>query len=69
MRAEMIFVSGKQTLAEYETPHGALVMPLITTSLKNGLNENGGELDIRYTLKTENGDMDFVLNVSYETPC
>jgi uncharacterized beta-barrel protein YwiB (DUF1934 family) len=51
---DMIFQEAYKHHFLYETPLGALTMGIDTHSLKLGLGENGGKLQIRYDIDVDN---------------
>ena len=51
---EMYFEPGKPHLSLYETPMGALTVEIVTEKLAHKLNEQGGILNIKYTIAVEN---------------
>ena len=48
--AEMRFKKGTNEISMYDTPYGMLEIKLETKDLKVDLNDNGGEVEIRYNL-------------------
>ena len=51
---EMYFEPGKPHLSLYETPMGALTVEIVTEKLAHKLSEQGGILNIKYTIAVEN---------------
>lgn len=53
VNSEMIFEAGKKHFFAYDTPFGAFTMGINTHQLHSRLNENGGDVDIRYAIDME----------------
>ena len=48
--SKMIFMEGKLNVFLYNTPWGSMTMGIDTHKIESSLNENGGSIDIDYTL-------------------
>ena len=49
----MVFVEGRRNIFLYETPFGSATIGIDTHKITNTLNEQGGELNIAYSLYFE----------------
>lgn len=52
--AQMVFEEKKKHLFAYETPFGATTMGVDTRSIVSKLGENGGNLEIKYSVDMDN---------------
>lgn len=50
MRSQLMLEKGKRHQCVYQTVAGDLMIGVFTKTLKNGLNEKGGTLEVSYTL-------------------
>lgn len=50
LSSKMVFVEGKQNVFLYNTPYGSATLGIDTHKITSSLNEQGGELDIDYTM-------------------
>ena len=50
LNSRMYIKSGQRHICHYETGHGTITMGIIGEVIKNGLNADGGELYMSYTL-------------------
>ena len=48
--SKMIFVEGKMSVFLYNTPYGSMTMGIDTHKIENSLTEQGGNIEIDYTL-------------------
>ena len=53
MNAQMVFEQGKKHVFLYETPFGATSMGIDTRRLTHGMGEDGGEMEINYTIDVD----------------
>jgi len=53
VNSQMVFEEGKQHTSLYETPYGELSVDIHTRSIRHTLSENGGLLDIRYSISVD----------------
>lgn len=51
---QMIFEKGKRHTSHYETPLGSFTINVSCEKMEIGINENGGRVDIDYTLEINN---------------
>ena len=51
--SKMVFVEGKMNVFLYNTPYGSMAMGIDTHKIENKLTEQGGTIDIDYTLSFE----------------
>jgi len=51
--SQMVFEQGRQHTSLYETPYGELSIDIQTGYLRNTVTENGGLLEIRYSISVE----------------
>ena len=66
VQSEMHFRAGEISTSAYETPYGTLTVEVGTGFLRSEINENGGELEIRYTIAVEHqvtGENKFLIQV------
>lgn len=49
-RSQLIIEKGKRHLCCYDTGHGDLMIGVFSNSIKNSLDENGGDLSFMYSL-------------------
>lgn len=66
VRSQMIFKEGQRHLSHYETPHGAFLICVSASSVKNGLSDSGGDLSVSYTVEVNSALMSrntFVIDV------
>ena len=66
VQSEMHFQTGEISTSAYETPYGTLTVEVGTSFLRSDINENGGELEIRYTIAVEHqvtGENRFLIQV------
>ena len=64
--SQMVFQQGKKHFFLYSTPYGAATMGVDTRSLKHGLGENGGDLELCYCLDVDHvslGKTEFIIQV------
>ncbi|MEL4106684.1 DUF1934 domain-containing protein [Oscillospiraceae bacterium WX1] len=54
LNGEMIFSEGRKHHFVYETPYGSLTMGIDTKSITQSLGENGGDLEIHYSIDVDN---------------
>jgi len=54
VNSEMIFDEAKKHLFAYDTPYGAVTMGVETQNIVSSLNEDGGDLEIRYVIDLNN---------------
>lgn len=54
INTQMIFENGKRHMSHYETPLGSFTIGVMTDDLKTDVNENGGDVRIKYTLDINN---------------
>ncbi|NLT13334.1 MAG: DUF1934 domain-containing protein [Clostridiales bacterium] len=54
LNGEMIFSEGRKHHFVYETTYGSLTMGIDTQSIKQELNEDGGNLEIHYAIDVDN---------------
>ena len=69
-KSQMIFESGKKHYSLYNTPYGPLTLDIMTSYLRSTLSENGGDLEIHYSIEIEHqvaGDNCFKLSVRPKT--
>ena len=62
----MLFIEGRQTASYYETPYGTMMMGINTESVNTDLNENGGKVNVKYSMSMNNlfsGTNTFEINV------
>ncbi len=53
LQSQMIFILGRPHASLYQLPFGALMMTVEATKIEHQLSEQGGTLDVRYTLAIE----------------
>ena len=66
VQSEMHFKAGEISTSAYETPYGTLTVEVGTSFLRSDIDENGGELEIRYTIAVEHqvtGENKFLIQV------
>ena len=66
VQSEMHFKGGEISTSAYETPYGTLTVEVGTSFLRSDINENGGELEIRYSIAVEHqvtGENKFLIQV------
>ena len=66
LNSEMIFEPGQPHTSLYEVSFGTLTIDILTDHLSVALDENGGEMDIRYRIAVEhtvNGSNRFLVKV------
>ena len=66
VQSEMHFQTGEISTSAYETPYGTLTVEVGTSFLRSNIDENGGELEIRYTIAVEHqvtGENKFLIQV------
>lgn len=54
INTQMIFEEGKRHMSHYETPLGSFTIGVSTDKLEIGVNEDGGDVKIRYILDINN---------------
>lgn len=54
LNGEMIFSEGRKHHFVYETSYGSLTMGIDTHSITQDMNEDGGDLEIHYTIDVDN---------------
>lgn len=54
INTQMIFEKGKRHMSHYETPMGSFTIGVSTDLLNIGVNEKGGEVEIKYNLDINN---------------
>lgn len=55
VNSQMVFEEGRRHLSMYDTPYGALSVGIHTRKLRSTLNDDGGEVEVRYALEIEHG--------------
>ncbi|MCI9643561.1 MAG: DUF1934 domain-containing protein [Oscillibacter sp.] len=53
VNSQMVFEEGKQHTSLYETPFGELSIGIQTSRLRHSLTEQGGLMDLRYSISVE----------------
>ena len=53
VNSQMVFEEGKQHTSLYETPFGELAIDVQTSRLRHSLTEQGGPMDLRYSISVE----------------
>ena len=53
VNSQMIFEEGRQHTSLYETPFGELTVDIQTSRLRHNLTEQGGIMDLRYSISVE----------------
>ena len=53
VNSQMVFEEGKQHTSLYETPFGELAIDVQTSRLRHSLTEQGGLMDLRYSISVE----------------
>ena len=53
VNSQMVFEEGKQHTSLYETPFGVLSIGIQTSRLRHSLTEQGGLMDLRYSISVE----------------
>ena len=53
VNSQMVFEEGKQHTSLYETPFGELSVDIQTSKLRHNLTEQGGVMEIRYSIAVE----------------
>lgn len=53
IKSRMLIETGKRNTCFYSTPHGDLVIGIFGESIENDLNEQGGELRLKYTIDSD----------------
>lgn len=53
VNSQMVFEEGQQHTSLYETPHGELPIDVQTSHLHHTLSEQGGRMEIRYSIAVE----------------
>ena len=51
--SQMVFEAGRQHTSLYETPYGELSVDILTSRLQNSVSEEGGALEIQYSIAVE----------------
>lgn len=54
---QMIFEPGKRHISHYETPVGSFTVGIMTDSINIDVNEDGGDINVRYMLDINQGVM------------
>ena len=54
INTQMIFENGKRHMSHYETPMGSITIGVSTDLLKTAVDEDGGEVEIKYILDINN---------------
>ncbi|MBQ8002676.1 MAG: DUF1934 domain-containing protein [Clostridia bacterium] len=54
INTQMIFENGKRHMSHYETPMGSFTIGVSTDLLKTAVDEDGGEVEIKYILDINN---------------
>lgn len=54
INTQMIFENGKRHMSHYETPLGSFTIGVSTDLLKTAVNDDGGEVEIKYVLDINN---------------
>ena len=63
---DMIFSENQKHHFLYDTPFGSIMLGIDTHSIKNNMNENGGNLEIRYGIEVDNVSVSqnlFMINI------
>jgi len=63
---DMIFSENQKHHFLYDTPFGSITLGIDTHSIKNNMNENGGNLEIRYGIEVDNVSVSqnlFMINI------
>jgi len=63
---DMIFSENQKHHFLYDTPFGSIMLGIDTHSIKNNMNENGGNLEIRYDIEVDNVSVSqnlFMINI------
>ena len=55
--SSLIFENGKRHYCQYGTEYGDCMIGISTTDMKNKLDENGGEIYVKYTIDVNAGLM------------
>ena len=66
VQSEMYFRCGEISTSAYETPYGSLTVEVGTSFLRTEIGEDGGELEIRYSIAVEQqvtGENRFLIKV------
>ena len=50
----LLFIKGRQTTSYYETPYGTMMMGITTEKVDTKLDENGGTVDVSYSMSMNN---------------
>ena len=50
----LLFIKGRQTTSYYETPYGTMMMGITTEKVDTRLDENGGTVDVSYSMSMNN---------------
>ena len=53
VNSQMVFEEGRQHTSLYETPYGELTVDIQTSRLRHNLSEQGGIMEIRYSIAVE----------------
>ena len=53
VNSQMVFEEGRQHTSLYETPFGELAVDIQTSRLRHNLTEQGGIMDLRYSISVE----------------
>ena len=57
LNSEMVFEYGRRHLSMYATPYGTIAIGVNTRSMSVDLNEDGGQVEIHYTLEVDHAVM------------
>lgn len=66
VQSEMLFRMGEISTSAYETPYGTLTVEVGTSHLRAEMTEDGGELEVQYTIAVEHqvtGENKFLIQV------
>lgn len=50
----LLFIEGRQTSSYYDTPYGTMMMGINTEKVDADLTENGGTVDVKYSMSMNN---------------
>lgn len=50
----LLFIEGRQTSSYYDTPYGTMMMGINTEKVNADLTENGGTVDVKYSMSMNN---------------
>lgn len=50
----LLFIKGRQTTSYYDTPYGTMMMGITTENVDTRLDENGGTVDVSYSMSMNN---------------